>query len=88
MAGCFTVNRLIPILQAMIPIINTPVSSVINLINPDVIMYTQVSAGLAIAVGVITLFILVSVVWRVGKFKPGKVGRCIQLAVSKWSFNY
>ncbi len=80
MAGCFTANRLITLLQIEVPL-TTP-SDIINVFNPNVIPYTQASTGLAIGVGLLSLFIVCSVVLRIGKFKTGEVGKIFLLAVS------
>ncbi|XP_064383996.1 uncharacterized protein LOC135332985 [Halichondria panicea] len=72
-AGCFTANRLITILQTVVPV-TTP-SELINAVNPNVITYTQASAGLAIGIGLLSIFLLCSIVLRIGKFKAGKVGK-------------
>ncbi len=84
MAGCFTANRLITLLQIEVPLMITTLtpSDIINVFNPNVILYTQASTGLAIGVGLLSLFIVCSVVLRIGKFKTGKVGKIFLLAVS------
>ncbi len=79
-AGCFTANRLITILQTVVPV-TTP-SELINAVNPNVITYTQASAGLAIGIGLLSIFLLCSIVLRIGKFKAGKVGKGFLLVVS------
>lgn len=45
-------------------------------------MYTQLSAGLAIGLGGLSLFLLFSAVLRIGKFQLGNAGKFILVLVS------
>ncbi len=60
-AGGFSIDRYLSI--AKTPIIDP--TAIINLISPDVLMYTQVSAGLGIGLGGLSLFLLLL---RIGNF--------------------
>ena len=76
-AGGFSIDRYLSI--AKTPIIDP--TAIINLISPDVLMYTQVSAGLGIGLGGLSLFLLLSVVLRIGNFHLGNVGKFIVILV-------
>ncbi len=75
-AGGFSIDRYLSIAKALID-----PTTIINLISPDVLMYTQVSAGLAIGLGGLSLFLLLSVVLRIGNFQLGNVGKFILILV-------
>ena len=79
-AGCFTANRLISVLQ------NTNRVRLIDSYNPSVIEYTQLSAGLAISLGLLSVFLVVSIVLRIVKKTLGPAGKLIIILVSHQIF--
>lgn len=85
-AGCFTANRLITLLEMPslpINVINTIGSIGITLTNYDQnILYTQVSTGLAVSIGIMSTFIIVSAMLRVFKCSLGSAGKCFLIVVS------
>ena len=76
-AGGFTIDRYLSIAKQ--PIDTT---GLINILSSDVLMYTQLSAGLAIGLGGLSLFLLFSAVLRIGKFQLGNAGKFILVLVS------
>ncbi len=77
-AGGFTIDRYLSISkQPLDP------STFINFLSPDVLMYTQASAALAIALGGLSLFLLFSAVLRIGKFHLGNAAHFVLLLVSQ-----
>lgn len=83
-AGGFTVNQLFTIYRATVPFNNTmePIETFIREINADVMLFTQISAGLALGLGALSLFLIVSIFIRVCRFEVGKGIKCIFALVS------
>ena len=85
MGGCFTASRLVDILQT-VPLTNISFEAQhgLNLIDADVIIYTQVSAGLVIALGILCLLFAVPITLRVCKINVDSVNcrRIILFVVS------
>lgn len=78
-AGCFTANHLIIVMDTII--LKIPLPDFINAANPNIIPYTQGSAGLAIVVGLVSIFIASSIILRIGKFELGAAGKLFMLLV-------
>ena len=60
-----------------------PIETFIRDINPDVVLYTQVSAGLALGLGALSLFLVLSIFIRVCKCEVGAAVKCIFAIVSQ-----
>lgn len=80
-AGCFTANHLIIVIDTIMPILRIPLPDFINAANPNIIPYTQGSAGLAIVAGLVSIFMASSIILRIGKFKLGAAGKLFMLLV-------
>ena len=76
MAGCFTANGIITVQQ------NTNLVKFIDVWSPNVIEYTQLSAGLAISLGLLSVLLVVSIALRIFKKTLGPAGKLIILLVS------
>ncbi|XP_064383995.1 uncharacterized protein LOC135332984 [Halichondria panicea] len=78
-AGGFTVNQLFTISRTTIPFNNTdqPIELLINEINPNLMLYTRVSAGLALGLGALSFFLAISIFIRVCKCEAGTAIKCI-----------
>ncbi len=84
-AGGFTVNQLFTIFRTTVPFNNTDqiyIELLIKEINPNLILYTQISAGLALGLGALSFFLAISIFIRVCKCGVGTAIKCIFAIVS------
>ncbi len=77
-------NQLFTISRTTIPFNNTdqPIELLINEINPNLMLYTRVSAGLALGLGALSFFLAISIFIRVCKCEAGTAIKCIFTIVS------
>lgn len=77
MAGSITANNVVRILQ-----ISQFSQEALEILSPNVVVYTQAAAGLAIACGGLGCFLLVSMILSIANFRQGRVGLLLIAAVS------
>ncbi len=87
MAGGFTINELLSFSDIEIPVFGK-LETLIRAQDPNLLAYTQASAGLAIGVAVLGIVLAITVFLRVCKFKSGGAGTALLCVVINFVDSY